>query len=122
MSDEINSPFVNEEDNSSHSNNNDVPNHENREKSTTAEKTNAVKDVSRWSIVHFKNDKEDSFDSFNDLIPSSWILSMGTLCLYPMDKHSATVQKLVKQCSKADLEWNCFPIKQIEEGIGKFHD
>ncbi|XP_077272829.1 uncharacterized protein LOC143903250 [Temnothorax americanus] len=77
-------------------------------------------DVAKWSIVHFETDEEEDIESFNDLIPSLWITTTGTFCWYPMTEHQATVQKLVKQCAKVNSEWNCFSIKTIEEGIGKY--
>lgn len=38
-----------------------------------------------WSIVHFETDDENDMDGFDDLIPSSWISTLGTTCLYPMN-------------------------------------
>lgn len=92
--------------------NNDVP-----EGFMLSEKT---ENVPEWSIVYFESDEEDCVDSFNDLIPSSWIATQGSLCSYPMNEHKSTIQKLVKQCATANVEWNYFTIKKIEEGIGKF--
>lgn len=77
-------------------------------------------DISAWSIVHFESVDED--ESFNDLIPSSWISNTGSLAWYPMNEHKESVQKLVKQCAKANSDWNCFPIKIIEEDIGKYYN
>ncbi|XP_011698265.1 PREDICTED: uncharacterized protein LOC105456142, partial [Wasmannia auropunctata] len=73
-----------------------------------------------WSIVHFDTDDENNLDSFNDLVPSSWISTLGTMCWYPMNKHQGTIQKLVKQCAKLNSEWDCFPIRKIEEGIENY--
>lgn len=39
-----------------------------------------------------------------------------------MNEHQATIHKLVKQCAKPYLEWNCFAIKVMEENIGKFYE
>ncbi|XP_024893541.1 uncharacterized protein LOC112468549 [Temnothorax curvispinosus] len=90
------------------------------EKSVSTGKMHTDDDVAKWSIVHFETDEDEDIESFNDLIPSSWITTTGTLCWYPMTEHQATVQKLVKQCAKANSEWNCFAIKTIEEDIGKY--
>lgn len=39
----------------------------------------------KWSIVHFDTDIEENIESFNDLIPSSWITKRERLCFYPMN-------------------------------------
>lgn len=93
---------------------------DNCEKSIIAGKACIDDNVIGWSIVQFESDDEDNVESFLDLIPSSWIMGMGSLCWYPIEEHKATIQKLMKQCAKADLQWNCFSIKKIHEGIGKF--
>lgn len=91
------------------------------EKSVLARKMHTEDNMAKWSIVHFETDEEENIEGFNDLIPSSWIMTMGTLCWYPMKQHQATIHKLVKQCATANPKWNCFSVKIIEEGIGKFH-
>ncbi|XP_067213604.1 uncharacterized protein [Linepithema humile] len=85
-----------------------------------AEKTFTVNDATVWSIVHFESDEEDNVEGFNDLIPSSWITTMGTLSWYPINEHKGTIHKLVKQCAKANPEWNCFSIRKIEQGIENY--
>lgn len=75
----------------------------------------------KWSIVHFDTDIEENIESFNDLILSSWITKRETLCLYPMNEHRATIQKLVKQCAQPNFECNLFSMKKIEE-IGELHE
>lgn len=76
--------------------------------------------TSEWSIIHFDTDIEEDVDGFNDLIPSSWITKRGTLCWYPMNDHQSTIQKLVKQCAKPNLEWDLFSMKKIEENIDNY--
>lgn len=88
-------------------------------KSVITEKTHVDNNVAEWSIVHFVTDDEEDIEGFNDLIPSSWITTTGTLCWYPMNEHQATTYKLVKQCAKANLKWNCFSVRKIEVNIGK---
>ena len=79
-----------------------------------------TKNVSEWSIIYFESDEEDNVESFNDLIPTTWITKEGSLCQYPMYEHKSTIQKLVKRCARANTSWNYFKIKKIEQGIGKF--
>lgn len=50
------------------------------EKSVFAGKACTDDDVGKWSIVHFETDEEEDVEGFNDLIPSSWITTMGILC------------------------------------------
>lgn len=90
--------------------------------SISATKEIIIDNMTEWSIVHFETDVEEDVESFNDLIPSSWITNSETLSWYPMNEHQATVQKLVKQCTKPYLDWNCFSIKKIEGNIGKFYE
>lgn len=91
------------------------------EKSVFAEKTHIENDMAEWFIVHFETDEEEDVEGFNDLIPSSWITTTGTLCWYPINEHQATIQKLVKQCAKVDSKWDCFSIRKIEVNIDKFY-
>ncbi|XP_071574735.1 uncharacterized protein [Temnothorax nylanderi] len=90
------------------------------EKSVLASKMCTEDDVKEWSIVYFESDEEEDIEGFNDLIPSSWITNMGALSWYPMAEHKATIRKLVKQCVKADLKWNCFCTQKIQEGIENY--
>ncbi|XP_011883633.1 PREDICTED: uncharacterized protein LOC105570796 [Vollenhovia emeryi] len=89
-------------------------------KSVSAERTCAENNTAEWSIVYFESDKEENIEGFNDLIPSSWITAKGALSWYPMNEHRGTIKKLVKQCGKPNLEWNCYSIKKIEESIENF--
>lgn len=57
-----------------------------------------------WSIVHFDTDNEDNLNGFYDLVPSSWISTLGTMCWYLMEKHQGTIQKLTKQRAKSNPE------------------
>lgn len=63
-----------------------------------------IDNMREWSIVHFETDVEEDVESFNDLIPSSWITNSETLSWYPMSEHKATIQKRVKQCTKPNLD------------------
>jgi len=87
----------------------------------TARVRSTENNTSEWSIIRFDTDIEEDVKGFNDLIPSSWITKRGTLCWYPMNDHQATIQKLVKQCTKPNFEWNRFSMKKIEENIGKLY-
>lgn len=108
MSDSINSDII---INNTGDKNDDVIG----EKSVLAEKTHVGDDGVEWSIVYFETDEDEDIEGFNDLIPSSWIIRARSLCWYPMNEHQATLQKYVKQCVKADTNWNCYSIKKIEE-------
>lgn len=37
-----------------------------------------------------------------------------------MKEHKATIHKLVKQCAKPSIDWNCFSIKKIQEDIENY--
>lgn len=77
-------------------------------------------DVSEWSIVYFESDKDEIDEGFNDLIPSSWITA-GGVGWYPIKETKGKIQKSVKRCENPNYhDWNCFSIKEIENGIGNF--
>lgn len=92
------------------------------EKSILAKRVCTNNDVTEWSIVHFDSDEEENVEGFSDLIPSSWITMNGTLSWYPMNEHKATIHRLVKQCANVSLDWNCFSIKKLQEGIDKVYN
>ncbi|XP_067211579.1 uncharacterized protein [Linepithema humile] len=98
----------------------DVYDNGSNKKSVFIAKTHTEDDIAQWFVVYFESDEEEDIESFNDLIPSSWITSSGTLSWYPMNEHQATIHKLVKQCAKPNLKWNCFSIKKIEENIENY--